>query len=291
MRVIKVVHGDTAEDVELEKMSFALQSFDEEAFLNKHLADIISQSKTGWTEKALMLSMNLAMGSRFTTNLQTTFVVREAVSAVLGDIRSQLDNIEVISLEKARDKYPGTHNLSIGTYTLHPYDGCRLTGLEYYHKTLAFEKDDELIILLGKMGAKTLRIVESDIQRKSGDSELVVDTVAVDVEGSASVSQSIASGRELIVTFEGNVVDIDPSLLKTSLWFANDSRLNAIFESRRFDPNKIERYTLRNTYTETFDFDFDLAARYLVVKVDLKAEYDSISTKERLFHVEFGKQQ
>lgn len=293
MRVIKVVHGDTAEDVELEKMSFALQSFDEEAFLNKHLADIISQSETGWTEKAIMLSINLAMGAlgSGSTNLQTTFVVRKAVSAVLGDIRSQLDNLEVISLEKARDKYPGTHNLSIGTYTLHPYDGCRLTGLEYYHKTLAFEKDDELIILLGKMGAKTLRIVESDIQRKSGAGELVVDTVAVDVEGSASVSQSIESGRELLVTFEGNVVDIDPSLLKTSLWFANDSRLNAIFESRRFDPNKIERYTLRNTYTETFDFDFDLADRYLVVKVDLKAEYDSISTKERLFHVEFGKQQ
>ncbi|MFL6213841.1 MAG: hypothetical protein ACJ74J_08085 [Blastocatellia bacterium] len=63
----------------------------------------------------------------------------------------------------------------------------------------------------------------------------------------------------------------------------------AMFESRRFNPNKIEQYILRNTYTETFDFDFDLAVRYLAVKADLKAEYTSISRKERLFHVEFSK--
>jgi hypothetical protein len=58
---------------------------------------------------------------------------------------------------------------------------------------------------------------------------------------------------------------------------------------RRFNPNKIERYTLKSTYQETFDFDFDLAARFTAFNSDIRAQYQSLSQKERLFEVEFSR--
>jgi len=75
--------------------------------------------------------------------------------------------------------------------------------------------------------------------------------------------------------------------LANSLWFTNDSQLNAIFQSRR-SGNPIREYTLKSTYTQTFDFDFVLAARALPVKVDLRAEFEKLKTTERFFHVDFG---
>ncbi|MEL6930939.1 MAG: hypothetical protein AAFO95_20285, partial [Cyanobacteria bacterium J06600_6] len=76
---------------------------------------------------------------------------------------------------------------------------------------------------------------------------------------------------------------------ENSLWFSDDSRLLSIFESRKFNQNRIEKYTLTNTYTQTFDFDFELAARYIIANADLKIQYQSVSQKERSFQVEFGK--
>lgn len=211
------------------------------------------------------------------------------VVSILEDILEQLDKPEVINLDIAKARYPKTNNLSVGTYTLHPYDSQKLTRIEHFHRNLALEKDDELIVLLGKMGAKSVRIIETDAQKKVGGGNLKTDVFSLDAQIGVNLSGSTERSTDLLVTFEGNVVDIDPHLLETSLWFCTDSKLNAIFESRRFNPNKIEQYTLVNTYTETFDFDFDLATKYLVVETDLRAEYHSISSKERFFHVEFGK--
>lgn len=196
--------------------------------------------------------------------------------------------IETISLGLAKKRYPSTQNLSIGTYTLHPCDGKKLNRLENYHKNLALEKDNELIVLLGRMGAKTVKIIETDSQKKSGSANLGVETIKVNGGGKFTAAKEIDQGKELLVIFEGSIVDIDEKLLINSIWFTNDGQLNAIFEGRRFTHNKIQQYTLKNTYTETFDFDFDLAAKFLIFKTDLKAEYEAISKKERLFHVEFG---
>ena len=51
----------------------------------------------------------------------------------------------------------------------------------------------------------------------------------------------------------------------------------------------IREYTLRSTYTQTFDFDFAAATRVMAVKVDLRAEYETLKATERFFHVDFGK--
>ncbi|MDZ8025711.1 MAG: hypothetical protein RMX65_001490 [Nostoc sp. DedQUE01] len=274
MIIIKVVHSNSNHEVQ--KKLLALENYDVKSFVRKRLP----------IEKSLVESGNKDLLTRITEVMERT------VSKLINDIRSQFEeeNVEILSLEAARQKYPTTHNLSIGTYTLHPYDSKKLTRLEHYHSNLALEKDDELIVLLGRMGAKTLKITDNESFDKSRSGNLGVTNVAVvGTRVDADLSKKVEAGKDLLVTFEGNIVDIDPTLLKQSLWFTNDSRLNAIFESRRFSQNKIESYTLRNTYTETFDFDFVLASRYLAVDLDLKAEYRSLSKKERFFHVEFGR--
>jgi len=281
MKIVKVVHESRDENSEIEKQQATIQNYNVNEFLYRELPRIKRNSfdspffKEGdvWTIRSFPID---------------DFVYK-AVYAVLDDIIKNLDNSEVITLETARAKYPKTNNLSVGTYTLHPYSSQKLARLEHFYKNLALEKDDELIVLLGRMGAKSVRIMELDTQQKTGTGSLKTEGVVMDAGVDVSLSGTIEQSSGLLVTFEGNVINIEPSLLETSLWFSTDSRLNAIFESRRFNPNKIQQYMLVNTYTETFDFDFDLAARYLVIQADLKAEYHSISKKERLFHVEFGK--
>ncbi len=273
MIIIKVVHSTSIN--KFQNKPFSFDDYDIKNFVDKRLPIEKSLTEAGNKELAMRL----------------TEVIERTASKLLDDIRNRIEeeNIEVLSLEVARRKYSTTHNLSIGTYTLHPYDAKKLTRLEHYHSNLALEKDDELIVLLGRMGAKTLKITDNERREKSGSGGLVANVAVAGTGASIDISKEIRSGKDLLVTFEGNIVDVDPNLLTKSLWFANDSRLNAIFESRKFSQNKIESYTLRNTYTETFDFDFNLASRYLVVDADLKAEYRSLSQKEKFFHVEFGK--
>jgi len=322
MKIIKIAHANTNIEIESERESFSIKSYNIESFLLRQEAEIIEQTRKQF-EKILEkikgkpkpspsvtnLVINflnpltsitdvIELGNHFYTHItneeerQEAFAklaMRKTLADLLQDITSQMARVEIISLEAGRDKYPRTRNLSIGTYTLHPRDSLRLTRLEHYHKNLALEKDDELIVLLGRMGAKSLRIIEIDNDQQSSSTKMGVDTVSVDVKGGANFSSKFEKNKDLLVTFEGNVVDIDSDLLEKSLWFSDDSKLLSIFESRRFNANKIEEYTLRNTYTETFDFDFRLAAQYLVIQSDLQVEYQTISKKERFFHIEFGK--
>ncbi|QTA88976.1 hypothetical protein [Desulfonema magnum] len=275
MKIVKVIHEDISEADEVIKQSFSLQTCNLGNFFKRHDTILYRKSRRIWKEDFLHYQQNKEF-------------VKEVIPILSKDISEQSENLEIISIEKAREKYPKTSNLSIGTYTLHPYDGGRLARLEHYHKNLALEKDDELITLLGKMGAKTLKIIERNVQHNSGSGGVKAETIPADAKTNLNLSQQSEKIKELIVTFEGNIVEIDSDLLRNSLWFSSDSRLGAIFESRRFISNKIQKYTLKNIYTETFDFDFKLAAKYLTVRTDLEAEYHFVSKKERFFNVEFG---
>jgi len=322
MKIIKITHAHTNSQIEYERESILIKTYNMDAFLLEQEPVIIEQtrkqfvklledlkpkpkSNPGVAELVInflnpLNSLNQTL--EITKNIsdfiineearQETFAklaMRKTIKDILQDITSQMESVEVISLEAARNKYPRTRNLSIGTYTQHPRDSLRLTRLEHYHKNLALEKDDELIVLLGRMGAKSLRIMEIDTAQQSGFIKIEVDTVLADAKGGVNLSSKFEKNKDLVVTFEGNVVDIDSNLLENSLWFSDESKLLSIFESRRFNLNKIQEYTLINTYTETFDFDFDLAGRYLTSQADLNGEYQTISKKERFFHIEFGK--
>lgn len=290
MKIIKVVHSATVEQLELQKQAFAIQTFDVAAFVKMQTEELnVFNTSNLAGDAASMLVPGYFIKRMLDKHSEISAVIQATALEVVKDIQNHLEKVELFSLESAKSKYPRTQNLSVGTYTLHPFDGERLTRLENYHTNLAMEKDDELIILLGKMGAKTIKISEAVSDKINAGGKLEVSTIYAGTEGQLDVSHKMESGKDLLVSFEGNSVEIDPNLLNNSLWFATDSRLYSIFESRRFNPNKIEEYTLRNTYTETFDFDFELAGKYLTVKTDLTAKYNALSQKIRQFHVSFSK--
>ena len=280
MKIIKVVHAEGNKQLDREKQAFAIQTYDVEEFFKKRLL-----KERGAIDYLLSGISGTLLGGFVYNEINLVKKIRETGLSIVNDIRTHLEELEVISLDFAQKKYPRTDNLSVGTYALHPYDSARLTRLESYHTNLAMEKDDELIVLLGKMGAKTISIMECAGEETSSNGNLNV----TNIEGQLNVSKKLGTGKELIVSFEGNIVDINPDLLSTSLWFSTDSKLHSILESRRFNPNKIQQYTLRNTYTESFDFDFEIAGKFLAVKADLKSQYNSLRQKERLFHVEFSR--
>jgi hypothetical protein len=313
MKIIKVVHANTDENISNEAASFIIHKYDVKTFLKrqqKHLEEYTKsipfdiyqaveqyiETKYRWWHIENLVTR--LFNSDFFFNrarplllARTENFVEQTVDYLLKDIINQIEKFETVSLDQAKSKYSESRNLSIGTYTLHPRNSLRLARIESYHKNLALEKDDELIVLLGRMGAKSLRIITSDASEKSGSLQVEAEVIKFDAKVGGSLSSKLEKGKDLLVEFEGNTVDIDPDLLVKSLWFSDDSQLLSIFESRTFRENRIEKYILNNTYTETFDFNFDIAVKYLAVKTDLEAEYQSISKKERLFQVEFAKKQ
>ena len=170
MKIIKIVHANTTIDTESEREYFSIKSYNIESFLlreegliieqtrkkfEKILEDIKTKPKTNPRVTDLVINLLNPLGSvnyaiELTNNIsdfivnekarQETFAklaMRKTIKDLFQNITSQMESAEIISLDAARDKYPRSRNLSIGTYTQHPRDGLRLTRLEHYHKNLA----------------------------------------------------------------------------------------------------------------------------------------------------------
>jgi phosphoglycerate-specific signal transduction histidine kinase len=287
MKIIKVVHSVTSKELAASKEQFILQSYTPDAFIDTHGDYVLERA---YTTLSLKLMHGLIESASDEAEIKAAIrpALLRTVEALLEDLRKSSEQVEILPFQQAQEQYPQTRNLAVGTYTIHPRNSAMLTRIEHYHQNLALEKDEELIVLLGEMGAKEVTIIENDMRQRSGGSKGNVEKVVVNVGISFNAAQRIEQGKELKVTFEGHTPDIHPGLLDNSLWFSRDGQLSAMLRSRLSD-NPMTRYELRNTYTETFDFDFDLAVRYLVLKPNLRAEYQTLSQTERLFIVEFSK--
>lgn len=199
-----------------------------------------------------------------------------------------LSKVININLNKVLHDYPNTKNVSLGYFTQHPIDTHSLVPLESFHNTLALEKDDELIILLGKMGASQVKIIENSNSDTQSKTELDINIEQIKAKIGANISSGLEGYKEMLVKYEGTKINnIDKNLLNNSIWFNNDSRLNAILEARLFKDNRLKSYSIKNTYKESFGFDFDVAISFIATEVDLKNEFSKISSKERIFDVTF----
>lgn len=208
---------------------------------------------------------------------------------LLNDVIKSAHSIDTISLKQASVKYPRTKNLAIGTYTLHPFDDKSLCLLENFHGKLAMDKDSELITLLGKMGAKNVHIQIIENGATNFNAGIKGGSKGIEGGTNADLEKLDLSDRDLMINYEGNKTEIPASLLEDSLWYRNDSELNGIFEGRRYLQNQIKKYRYINTYTESFDFDFNLAAKYLnVASAEIKAQYNKVKMKKRIFDIEFA---
>ena len=221
MQIIKVVHGNyvNSTSYELEKQQFTLQTYDIDTFI-KNITPIILIKKQPALYLAKVVTtltfianpikvINAAKDKELIEKDKDVMgnvisnVIKYTADELFKDILTAVNIPNIITLEEAKNKYSRTNNLSVGTYTFHPYDSERLTRLEHFHKNLALEKDDELIVLLGKMGAKSVRIMESNAEAKdfigSAKGSKKTESILYGAQGDIKSSIDMENSSELLV--------------------------------------------------------------------------------------------
>jgi hypothetical protein len=196
-----------------------------------------------------------------------------------------------LEFAEAGVKFPATKELSAGFYTVHPCNPAALAPVENYFTNLALEKEDEFIVLLGKMGAKSVHGLRCDGKSTSfgldGGGSAHGGVKDFTVTAGLSVGRELKNFKEYEVHFEGSKPNITADLLRQSLWFKNDSQMNGILESR-LSGNPLVSKTFKSDISKSFNFNVKAAAQVLGVgEASLKSSFESIKTSYTEFHVEF----
>ncbi len=307
MKIIKVIHDEEKFDA----LSSAATSFDINIFTQNKSTNIIAEvdeeikkSQQKKNQYPLLSALvDIAISSiastpqisdelllekyKFANRERDKLLIKKVAEEMRENLEETSKEISILTLSSAREKYHLTRNLTIGSYTLHPREPKMLTKLADFHKNLALEKDDELIMLLGKMGATSVKISQAAEMDENKDAAVFIDANIIEASAKATYNTSTKASQHLSVEFEGKNNEIPNDLLSSSIWFADDSRLLSIFESRKLGVNRIKEYHLINTYSDSFDFDFDAAAKFIKTSVDIKARFNSIKNQARLFTVKF----
>jgi len=195
---------------------------------------------------------------------------------------------EVLTVLEANKRFPHSKDLASGFFTDHPVDELALVPVQNYFTNIALNQDDERVVLLGKMGAKSVHITKNDESKIKGKFDGKAGFENVNAQVGVSISSELQNFSELMVKFEGRVSDISPDILRNSVWFQNNGQMNAILEGR-LSKNKVVEYDVTTRINQTFNFDFAAAANVLgVLKVSLENEYEKATKQSRRFHVIFG---
>lgn len=283
MKIIKVTHSDDpAEHAKENVLSFIENRLKERP---KRQYNRVVEVLSSVVKETIAMSLGTNEYKIISDDYDEVVYYRK----LFKDVMEYVNSIENISLKQAHIRYPKTRNLAIGTYTLHPFDEKALCLLENFHGRLAQDKDTELIALLGKMGAKSVHIQVIEGDSSQFNAEMKIEYMGNEGGLNVGLDKQKQNDRELVVRYEGNQTEMPATLLEDSLWYKTDGELNGIFEARRYLQNQVKEYRYINTYTESFDFDFTFAAKYLnVASADIKAQYNAVKTKKRIFDIEFA---
>lgn len=196
---------------------------------------------------------------------------------------------EGLTVSEAYNRFPHSKDLAIGFFTVNPFNDLSLIPIQNYFANIALNQDDECVVLLGKIGARSVHITKFDESKTENTANVKAGFEKVNAHVGASISSELQNFSELIVKFEGHISDISPDILKNSVWFQNNSRMNAILEGRLSKNNKVNEWDMTTRITQTFNFDFTAAANVLgVIEASLKNEYEKATKQLRKFHVIFG---
>ena len=242
----------------------------------------------------LMLSKIIEIGT-----VQNSYDLRASMSVyqvVVDEGISERQGCKIISLNNARIQFPESSTLASGFYTVHPCNEKALTPIENYFGNLALDRDNECVVLLGKMGAKRVRIsrIENNERNNkfSGGAKTNIEKegnkdAVVKVDVGSSILKHLNNEMNFEVVFHGVPTNISSDLLSQSVWFKNDPQLNGLLESL-LSSNPPKEWDFEENIDSTFNFDFNVCASILgIVEANLKEEFKKISKVRRKFHVEF----
>jgi len=214
-----------------------------------------------------------------------TMIIYHLVTNTKVDI---YEDCEGLTVKEAYEKFPHSKDLASGFFTNNPFNELSLIPVEHYFANIVLNRDDECVVLLGKMGAKSVQITKFDGSKTKGGGKGEAGISEINARVGMSISNELQNFSELIVKFQGHVSDISPDILNNSVWFQNDSQMKSILEGRS-SPNKITEYDMVTGITQKFNFDFTAAANVLhVAKASLEIEYEKATKQTRKFHVIFG---
>lgn len=214
--------------------------------------------------------------------------IKSFYQVVKDDIVTPKPGCEVLSLDEARKIFPKTVNLAEGIYAEHPCNPYALVPLVDFPAGLVKEKAIECVVLLGRMGAKSVHVSQTEVDTSSVGGGVEISSMgygaAVDIE----LAREMNSNLELEVVFSGNShIDIPATLLENSIWHKTDAQLNGVF-SAIMNGTGPKKWRYVEKLQSNFDFDFRAAARILgISEVDLRANFEKVKKTERQFDVVF----
>ena len=198
------------------------------------------------------------------------------------------EGCEVLSLDEAGKLFPETMNLVEGVYAKHPYNPYVLFPLLDFHANCAMNKYMECIVLLGKMGAKSVHVSRLDGEKSGGGGGIGASFKGINAAINSALASGMKSKMDLKVVFEGQShVDISPKLLENSIWHKSDAQLNGILAAI-LSGNKPKDLSVTEEEESDYNFDFKAAAGVLgIAEAELKARVEKNRQTQRVFHVVF----
>lgn len=179
-------------------------------------------------------------------------------------------------------------NLAEGIYAKHPCNRYALVPVADFHASLAMDKALECVVLLGRMGARSVHVSREEGETSGGGGGAGVTVKGVGANVNAALVNAMKSEWNIKVEFSGSSnADIPRTLLEDSIWHKTDKSMNAIFSARLSD-NKLKEWNVTEEELSDYGFDFKAAASVLkVVEADLRANFEKKKHIRRTFHVVF----
>jgi len=294
MDIIEIVNESHVQ-LNSQKEEFNINHFDIDEFIKKtkgkFLTDkfysipFLSDNLFNWK------SYKRALGTSFNSKpiaKKISHLVDDIVKFQIEEIKNKFTSLEIYSVEQAKQLFPLTRNLTVGTYIRHPKNSSILTPLDNFYSTLAEDKDHELIEVFGKLGAKELTIEECNISKIENNSSINADFNVGSANVKVDLEKKTDKGRKFKAIYSGNIVEIEENLLQNSIWFSDDVQIKSLYNSRKFKQNSILEYTYTSKYTKTFGLNIDIAVKFSKFGLNLKNDFENTSKIERKFTVIFG---
>ncbi len=207
---------------------------------------------------------------------------------VCGDTFDKIDCCEVLDIATAGKFFPETLNLAEGVYAKHPCNPYALVPVANFFANLATTKDCECIVLLGRMGAKSVHVSRTEGEAINVGVGGKGYSMGYGAHADAELAKGMKAKRDLKVVFSGNSrVEPSPTLLENSIWHKDDAQLNAIL-STRLSGNNTKEWHFTEEMQLDYNFDFRAAASILgIAEAELRARFEKERQIQRTFHVLF----
>lgn len=221
---------------------------------------------------------------------RTRHVLVELARRLLDRDSVRRNSLDVALIDEGSSRLKG-FRCSDGTFALrhvyaaHPHERGLYLPLARFHRYLLDEKHAELVNLASSLGARTLRLLDSQKARKSGG--VNAEVVGVDgVDVAAKVTASASSANEFTLEFLAEERPTTPPTLPARrVWFDHEPLWQAMAHARL--TRGITQYTVSFSHESDFGIDAGLCAKIAGLGLDLGGKFLQSESVVKTYEVTF----